>query len=357
MYDDKDLDFLDGLLFDCFDIPPIEELPKSTQKVAQRFIRKVKLKNNIKKLNKVAIAVITIGIMTTGVVFAKDIVNFITSMFTNSTPAIDTAVQNGYVQNVNMDYVYDNDIGIKVDNLVIDDYNLDISFSYNVKDNNISSIDIDNFIISNENDDLIYESEHLQKNKLNIACGMSKISPTKQIDSHTYNESILFNLDMNRTQNKFNNIYIEIKGMKIITENNDTLNVEGNWKFDLEINEQMKNRNKTEYKLINDEDVEHFSAVMTETELVIELELKEPIESERFDCSNNFIIKNELNEEFKPYRMIHGEERDVTNSIESGKIVISYNNIGIYSENNENLKMILRIQEDQVLELYLSKID
>ena len=30
--------------------------------------------------------------------------NFITSIFTNSTPGIDKAVDNGYVQNVDMDY-------------------------------------------------------------------------------------------------------------------------------------------------------------------------------------------------------------------------------------------------------------
>ena len=82
--------------------------------MAQRVIKRLKFQNNLKKLSRVAVIFITVGILTTGVVFAKDIVNFVTSLFTNSTPAIDTAVENGYVQNIDMDYVYSNDIGVKV---------------------------------------------------------------------------------------------------------------------------------------------------------------------------------------------------------------------------------------------------
>ena len=43
---------------------------------------------------------------------------------------MDTAVENGYVQNVDMDFIEDNNLGVKVDYVLMDDHNLNISFVY-----------------------------------------------------------------------------------------------------------------------------------------------------------------------------------------------------------------------------------
>ncbi len=80
------------------------------------------------------------AILFSGIVYAKDIENYFKKIFNNSTEAIDKAVENGYVQQENMDYTYDKEIGIKVDNLVLDDLNLDISFNFETKKENIKSI-------------------------------------------------------------------------------------------------------------------------------------------------------------------------------------------------------------------------
>lgn len=72
-------------------------------------------------------------VLSTGVVFAKDINNYFSNLFNNSNKAIDVAVENGYVQQIDTGYTYDKDIGIKVENLVLDDLNLDISFNFETK--------------------------------------------------------------------------------------------------------------------------------------------------------------------------------------------------------------------------------
>ena len=67
-------------------------------------------------LKRIAVILICFGLLATGGVFA---INYIVSLFTNSTPGIDSATQNGFVHNIDMDFVYDNNIGIKVDNVVM----------------------------------------------------------------------------------------------------------------------------------------------------------------------------------------------------------------------------------------------
>ena len=58
-----------------------------------------------------------------------------------------------------MDYTYDKDIGIKVNSLILDDLNLDISFNFETKKENIKSIRFNDFVIINENEKIIYQSE------------------------------------------------------------------------------------------------------------------------------------------------------------------------------------------------------
>ena len=113
---------IDKILFDCFEED--KNVPNYINETIHNTLKNKKKQEYYNKfLRKVATIIITIGIVSTSVVFADDIINFITSLFINSTEAIDIAVENGYVQNIDMEYVYDNDIGIKVDNLILDDTN------------------------------------------------------------------------------------------------------------------------------------------------------------------------------------------------------------------------------------------
>lgn len=113
------------------------------------------------KQNKLKYALTTVFcsiILVTGVVFAKDIENYIRSLFNNSNEAIDAAVENGYIQHVDTDYAYDNDIGIKVDNLILDELNLDISFIFESQKENIKSIRLEDFTITTETDKVVFRS-------------------------------------------------------------------------------------------------------------------------------------------------------------------------------------------------------
>ena len=89
---------------------------------------------NSKNIIKKGIGIVAcFVVLFSGIVYAKDIENYLKRIFNNTTEAIDKAVENGYIQQENMDYTYDKDIGIKVNSLILDDLNLDISFNFETK--------------------------------------------------------------------------------------------------------------------------------------------------------------------------------------------------------------------------------
>lgn len=354
MNSNEKLDEMDKLLLEYFKNEKITEdiVPPSTKKVAQNFIKRVKFQNNVKKFNKVAAIFIIIGVMTTGIVFAKDIVNFITSLFSNSTPAIDTAVENGYIQKIDMDYVYCNNIGVKADALVIDDFNLDISFTYESQDNDIKEIKLEEYVILTENNDLIYDSSHSIDYKLNISNGITRNAQLVKVDNTTYKESILFNLAKNEI-----NIYtinIDIKKLKVKKEDNSSYYIDGNWNFNIKLDKNMINREKVVYDFINNNSIDEIYAEMTTTEFIIKVKLNIPIPLNQFYEGENFTLENNLSEKFVPYFIENGYI-DLNSNMETGMFTIHYNNINIYTDNIDKLKLNINIDKDKIFIINLFK--
>ena len=81
---------------------------------------KVIQKKKSYKYMKYAMAACICLMFSTGIVFAKDIESYIKKIFNNSTEAIDSAVEEGYVQEIKDDFTYDNGFGIKIDNILLD---------------------------------------------------------------------------------------------------------------------------------------------------------------------------------------------------------------------------------------------
>ena len=122
----EELDEIDELLYDYF--KQNREVPKSTANVIKNTLYK---KKKIKfKFSKVAIFIITISILSTGVVFARNIGDFFRNLFGLNNIGINNdsvvnAIENNYVQNIEMEYTKINDdYSIKIDYIMMDDINL-----------------------------------------------------------------------------------------------------------------------------------------------------------------------------------------------------------------------------------------
>ena len=109
-----------------------------TEKIYNDVKRKISISNFVEEENEImvknkhsifkSIAIAYCMLLSiTGVVFAKDIGTFISNLFgANSSGGVQTAVDNGYVKEVEPAYIESDGIEFSVDSFLIDDYNLDI---------------------------------------------------------------------------------------------------------------------------------------------------------------------------------------------------------------------------------------
>ena len=170
----------------------------------------IKKKKNYKYMKYGMVACICLTFLT-GIVFANEIESYIKKIFNNSTKSIDVAVENGYIQEEDSDYIYDKDIGIKVDNLILDDLNLDISFNFETKKENVKSIRLRDFIITNDNEKVVFQSEFKgveTLEELPIYNSVTWINEPIRLTDTTFTDSILFGLRPEKED--FKELYFDI---------------------------------------------------------------------------------------------------------------------------------------------------
>ncbi len=289
-----------------------------------------KFNNIVKKGCGIAACLI---VVSSGVVFAKDIENYFRSLFNNSSKAIDVAVENGYIQKEEMDYSYDEDIGIKVDNLVLDDLNLDISFNFEIKKENVKSIRLNNFIITNDNEKVVYQSEFKTAETLEELPLYNSVNwmnaPVKLTDT-TFTDSILFGLRPEKED--FKELRFDIKSVDIVYTDDKREVIDGTWKFNVTINDEMRQNENAIYTLAESNDyIETCTATMSKTGMIIEFttkvkipqDIQFPWEMVRLK-SNNGIIYDAGYTDWGEYKM-----------------KIHFENVGTFTEDSDKLELEL----------------
>ncbi len=300
-----------------------------------------KYKNFINR--KLAIVACACIIFTTGIVFAKDIETYVTALFNNSTEAIDEAVENGYIQTTNMNFVYDNNIGIKVDNLILDNLNLDISICFITNEKNIKSIYFKDFSITNENDRAVYESEIKYVNSLEkvpIANSFSHFNEPVKSNNGTFIDSVL--LGLREHNNELNELKFDIRSLNIVYEDNTIKEIDGTWKFNVIISDEMKKSTTTEFVLSEpSKTVQSCTGTLGPTGMNIKLELKESFDLMEYTLKNAenmndiafFYLKN--NDE-----LIAPASIEIDN-LEQTKYVLRYDKISSFSNNVNKIEVYL----------------
>lgn len=295
------------------------------------------------KLRRIAVIIFCLAIVTTGGVFAKEIISFITSIFTNSTPGIDSAVENGYVQNVDMDFVYDNNIGIKINNIVMDDTTLDISFLYDCSEyKNINKINLLEYEIKDDKNNLIMKvyknsNDVYEIDKNSIIKGHVDMMNNNEFDSY-YSNSILFKCDSIEAKKLYFNIdsiYIENGYGK------KQKSINGSWNFEIDIKEDFINNEKNVENIItNSKYIENISKVLNETTLSFDIDFNEEIDKNVIYNIDNIILKD--NEHIY----------EVDNFLIDNKNLHIEFNYGKYDLNQE-LNLYIKFSEDKEVNLMI----
>lgn len=262
-------------------------------------------KNYITK--KIGIAACLVFTLT-GVVFAKDIENFVKAKF-GLGKGIETAVENGYIENPEMNFIESqtlitnkneenlvNDINasIRVKDFLMDDYNLSVEFEIQFDDEIKEFVNLDNLhyielsdlivvdeekrIIFNganqedfekfcEENNLDYKYQEFNDNYMNNGLNTFLVSHDTETNLLTFTYNMYAEGYPKSKQLDFS--FEKIKMTE--NDNNNEVVFNGNWEIHLDVPEKMYNRSEEHYKVISceNEDFNIYTAKVTDTGLEI----------------------------------------------------------------------------------------
>ena len=307
---------------------------------------KIRRKKNFisKKMGMVAACCI---ILMTSFTFAKDIEQYMKNIFNNSTDAVDSAIEEGYIQKINDDFIYSNGLWIKVDNILIDNVNLIFSLLYKTEENNIENISINYFSVYTENGERVYQYDETKKAHVGIAKSMEKSDVEKKTEKEFIN-TIMLNLWENR--NEFSELNIKITNLNIIYSDGNTKSLDGNWEFNIEISDTFKQNNEVNYAFDDENEyIRNGYATVYPTKMIVKLELFENYDIDQIvDIALEDLTQYGMIFSLKNNEKIFGHTN--FDYIEYDKeLIIIFENIGSYMELEDELELSLKTHNTRII--------
>lgn len=256
--------------------------------VEEENVDMVKNKNSIFKSIAIASCMI---ISVTGVVFAKDIGHFISNLFgDNASDGVKTAVENGYIKEVEPTYIETDGIEFSVDSFLIDDYNFDMNFKiklddkYNVEEmKNLQPFDMK---VIDENNEVVFltsEAERIIAEE-NKTAGTPNFHPlfwggySMNGEIISENELMVHLTAYGSEEHKIpksKKLYIKFSKLQNRAFVEDGLNniYVGSWNFELDVPKEMYNRETIIYKMksCNDQKTNVGNATLSNTAFKINI--------------------------------------------------------------------------------------
>ena len=334
-------DEFDKIVFEHYKNPKYNKIPLSSQNAIENAFSTHKNKYNL--LKRIAIFIIGLSIAVSGTIYANDIFNIISKFFNNSNRGIDTAIDNGYIQNINMDFFTCNGIGIKSDYILMDNTTLDISLIYT---DTTQSLDVKNIkpselIIKNEKNDILCYISELDHNINSKAFAITSIAEPIHLDNFTIRDSLLV------TSQKFSNtetLYIEISKILVETQNEKKY-IYGNWNFSINLSDKIVDSNTQKTYYTPNEFVNNITLSQEASSLKITLELNTLFNENILYSYNSIPLKDENNNIYNSSYMYSKNNVDENTSTLTLIYPISkYNNIkqlflDIKIDSEKNLKI------------------
>ncbi len=331
-------------------------------------------------LYKVAIIVICL-LCTSGIAYAT--YNYVKNNF-NRRKGIETAINNGYIMNVDGEPITSNDVSLKINQILLDDYNLDISFGLEFKNmeipDNVQAVEFENILIADENNNILYHlgsrdifDKFVKSNNLNVEYRkysdnyINSNSSNKSNCTNSNNYNLVYNISVNNgTFPKSNSLHIYIENVVLRMENDNSV-INANWNLTSSLSSFFQNRDTVNYTYVSNEDNDIISVTATTyttgTDLRLEMkiptseteieDLKELIRNTKnsknsYDTQNteyyngDYITENE--------RYIYTEIKRIYNSISNIYIKNSKGEkFNITNNTNANDKIYRSIEKDYIL--------
>lgn len=273
--------------------PSVEKCIDDTlYSIKNRQKSKYKIKDLLKKVAMICIGAIT---LFGGYCFAKAIIQY---YFYPENNGIETAASNGYIYTVNSDYVISNNNKLKVDNILMDDYTLNLSFSLeldNVDYTKIEDLIFSNILITDDYNNILYANNeqsfnnYCDKNNLNysfmdftdnyINSGVNWY--IQSIDNNII--KVIYNFTPSGLSKYPNSksLNINLKNFKI-AENSEEIS--SNWFFTIDLPDYFYNRTSISYKLAESNNpnfkIKEFNVYKSCSKLIMEMPNPEKVVSD-----------------------------------------------------------------------------
>ncbi len=268
--------------------------------------------------------------------FAGEWKDLLTKIFYGEGANIEYAVDNGYVQNIDMDYVESNGIKIKVDYFYSDDYYMYIAFDVVAEEEFEDCLFYEIEILNNENN-LIFSNIKF----------VNKIFYELETKRMSKNSAMIIG-KFSKIQDKFYNydcVKININNIQL-GKNNENIDIIGNWNLVTELsNNIIIDEVEQKYYITGNYLFEKCEVRLKNKILNVNIKFKEGcIENLCFDKNNIYLRDNTdkiyyMNEDskFKSDMLIANFYIEKDNNIDNFKLNIKYN--------------------DEVIVFYLKEID
>lgn len=289
--------------------------------IAMENFKEVNRKNRKRRrILQTTLTVIICGMSITGMVLAKDISTKIYQNFFLTGQGMETAMNEGYIENTNMEYenseanientktgqkIEATDTKIKVSEFVMDDFNLSITFDVELSEKakeivtaeEVWEFNFPDLVISDENNTVLYcptgirydefskeknlgfDYEKALENGAYIGSGVN-IVPIQREGNHV---KVVYNIYTGGGSNypKSKKLNIDMTQIKISKERKTTMGGEeitlaGKWNFDVAVPEKMYNRQSTIYTQADttNQNYEVVAATLYDTGMELTMKIK-----------------------------------------------------------------------------------
>ena len=266
---------------------------KRTKEKIKRYYKVDRKNGGITKISKTLIIILVVMLITTGLVYASISIINNYLLKSNSNQGILDAIDNGYIQEVEMEKISSNGIKVSVNEILMDDFSLLILFNVELPEYKnielINDIQFCNFVITDENDNVIaltldgineyeefYTKRNIQERNQNIAFNKGAYYGEMILKS---GRSIEYKYSTYAAESFPRSKKLTISFDKIIIYNKkiqETKMVEGNWKLEVDLPENMYNREIMIYNVQNSskDDIKVTEAQVSNTAMKFELVTK-----------------------------------------------------------------------------------
>ena len=326
------------------EISNILNMKENTVKSHLYRARKKLYQENKQKLNsqltRALVAIIALGILGSGVTFAKNIINEMKAkmlMFPmNSVRMIDDAIENNFVLNTNTETVINNGVGIKIDNIIMDDKILNIGYSIDYPNVEINKIQLEKYTIKDEKNNILCTDINTDLNDKNIKSisngAVTKyLEPVKQ-ENLTWKSSATFVAYNDELYPQTNKLNILIKEISISTTDGKRMKFVGEWDFEIDLQNKFNNRTSEYYTYESNEKIKNITGKLNDLSLELEIQFNDTI-NETVVSKNNVILQDENGD------VIEYISRTINPATNTVKFVYS---IGKYSRNIDILNLYMK---------------